>query len=68
MNNAHRTRSKVPRRAAGFNWLGLLGAFFVLLGACGAGNDDDMAVAGMPEPAMAMDADDSASFAASPSL
>ena len=61
MNNAHRTRSNGSRRAAGFIWLGLLGVFFVLLGACGAGNDDDMAAAGIPEPAMAMDADDSAS-------
>lgn len=58
MNNVHGTRSKARRRVAGFIWLGLLSAFFVLLGACGAGNDDDMAAASLPEPAMDMDAND----------
>lgn len=55
MNNVNRTRSKAPRRAASFIWLALLSAFIVVLGACGAGNDDDMAAARMPAPAMAMD-------------
>ena len=41
MNNVNGTRSKAPRRVAGFIWLALLSAFFVLLGACGAGNDDE---------------------------
>ena len=62
MHDVSRTRSKTRHRLS-FMLLALLSAFFVLLGACGSG-DDDMAVsmdsAGLAEPAMAMD--DSADF------
>ena len=61
MNNVNRTRSKAPRRAANFLWLALLSAFFVLLGACGAGDDDD-AGAAYSESAPAMAMDDSGDF------
>ena len=61
MNNVNGTRLKAPCRVASFIWLALLSAFFVLLGACGVGNDDDMAAASMPEPAVDM-ADDGVAF------
>ena len=58
MYDVNRTRTKTRRRRLSFVLLALLSAFFVLLGACGSGDDDDMALAsedaGHPEPAAAM--------------
>ena len=41
MHDTNRTQSKTKRRSAGFLWLALLSAFFVLFSACSSGNDDD---------------------------
>ena len=58
MHDVNRTRTKTRHRRLSFMLLALLSAFFVLLGACGSGDDDDMALAsedaGFPEPAAAM--------------
>ena len=58
MHDVNRTRTKIRHRRLSFMLLALLSAFFVLLGACGSGDDDDMALAsedaGFPEPAAAM--------------
>ena len=58
MHDVNRTRTKTRHRRLSFMLLALLSAFFVLLGACGSGDDDDMALAsedaGHPEPAAAM--------------
>ena len=52
MNDVHHTQSKTRRRTLSFMVLALLSAFFVLLGACGSGNDDDTVLdASMDAPA-----------------
>ena len=47
MHDVNHTRTKTRRRRLSFMLLALLSAFFVLLGACGSGDDDD---AGAPVP------------------
>ncbi len=59
MHDANRTRPKTRRRGLSFMLLALLSTFFVLLGACASGNDDDMALgeatADRSEPAAVME-------------
>ncbi|MYH72633.1 MAG: DUF4349 domain-containing protein, partial [Acidimicrobiia bacterium] len=42
MSDVNRTPTRTRRRTFGFMLLAVLSAFFVLFGACSAGNDDDM--------------------------